>query len=80
LTLLAVKDENHLLYLIKQLSEAKIPISIFIEPDINNQVTAIAIAPCAEAKKICSSIPLALKEYNKPQLIHKHFIGKEKTV
>lgn len=75
LTLLSVKDENHLIYLVKQLAEKNIPLSIFIEPDINNQVTAIAIAPSAEAKKICSSIPLALKEYNKPKLIHKHFTG-----
>ena len=75
LTLLSVKDENQLIYLIKQLTEKNIPLSIFIEPDINNQVTAIAIAPSAEAKKICSSIPLALKEYHKPKQIHKHFTG-----
>lgn len=75
ITLLAVKNEDELKYLIKSLSESNIPLSIFIEPDINNQVTAIAIAPSAEAKKICSSIPLALKEYHKPKQIHKHFTG-----
>jgi len=75
LTLLSVKDEHHLLYLIKQLTEKNIPLSIFIEPDIKNQVTAIAIAPSLEAKKICSSLPLALKEYHKPKQIHKHFTG-----
>ena len=75
LTLLSVKDEHHLLFLIKQLAEKNIPLSIFIEPDINNQVTAIAIAPSVDVKKICSSIPLALKEYNKPKQIHKHYSG-----
>lgn len=75
ITLLAVKNEDELKILIKQLTEKSIPLSIFIEPDINNQVTAIAIAPSLEAKKLCSSIPLALKEYNKPQQINKHFTG-----
>lgn len=77
ITLLAVPNEDELKYLISKLSEKKILFSIFIEPDINNQVTAIAIAPSLEAKKLCSSIPLALKEYNKPKSIHKHFNGKE---
>jgi hypothetical protein len=75
ITLLAVKNEDELKFLIKQLTEKNIPLSIFIEPDINNQVTAITIAPSLEAKKICSSIPLALKEYNKPKQIHKHYSG-----
>ncbi len=77
ITLLAVKNEDELKYLISRLSEKGIPFSVFIEPDVNNQVTAIAIAPSLEAKKLCSSIPLALKEYNKPKLIHKHYNGKE---
>jgi len=75
ITLLAVKNEDELKFLIKILSESNIALSIFIEPDIQNQVTAIAIAPSIEAKKLCSSIPLALKEYNKPKLINKHFTG-----
>ncbi len=77
ITLLAVKNEDELKYLISKLSQKEIPFSVFIEPDVNNQVTAIAVAPSLEAKKLCSSIPLALKEYNKSNLIHKHYNGKE---
>ncbi|MEB4918415.1 hypothetical protein RXP95_29890, partial [Pseudomonas aeruginosa] len=59
--------------------EKNISFSIFIEPDINNQVTAIAIAPGEAATKLCSSIPLALKGLE-PHLINKHNInGKEQV-
>jgi hypothetical protein len=39
--------------------------SIFREPDFDNQVTAIAIEPGENGKKFCSSLPLALKEYER---------------
>lgn len=72
ITLLAVPNEDQLKFLVRQLSEAGIKHSIFIEPDIDNQITAIAIQPSEAACKLCSSFPLALKQYNKPQLINKH--------
>lgn len=77
LSVLALPNEDKLKHLISKLSEKGISFSVFIEPDVNNQVTAIAIAPSLEAHKLCSSIPLALKEYNQPHLINKHFTGKE---
>jgi len=38
--------------------------SVFKEPDIDNQVTAIALEPSDLTRKLCSNIPLALKEFN----------------
>lgn len=78
ITLLAVPNEDHLKFLISKITQSGIKFSIFIEPDINNQVTAIAIAPSEQAHKMCSSIPLALRQYNNTNLINKHQLnGKE---
>jgi len=35
----------------------------FREPDIGNQITAIAIEPSERTRKLTSKLPLALKEY-----------------
>ncbi len=78
ITLLAVPNEDHLKHLISKLAQRGIKCSIFIEPDIDNQVTAITIEPGEASFKLCSSIPLALREYNSPALINKHTVnGKE---
>lgn len=39
----------------------------FYEPDINNELTAIAIAPSKLAQKLTSGLPLALKEVEEKQ-------------
>ncbi len=62
LGLLAVKDEHELSLLIQQAQQANIPFSIFREPDIDNQITAIALAPGVKSKKLCSRIKLALSD------------------
>lgn len=54
-------DENDLLRLIDRASVEGIKCSIFREPDIDNQITAIALAPGPQSKKLCSRLPLALK-------------------
>ena len=41
--------------------------SSFREPDINNQITALAIEPGDKGRRFCSSLPLALKEYRTPE-------------
>ncbi len=74
ITLLAVPNEDHLKHLIAQLTQRGIRYSIFIEPDIDNQVTSIAIEPSEAACKLCSSIPLALRQYNTPHLVNKHTV------
>ena len=37
--------------------------SAFFEPDIGNQLTAVTVEPSDVARKICSNLPLALKEF-----------------
>ena len=36
--------------------------TIFREPDINNEITAVAFEPCETSRKITSSCPLLGKE------------------
>jgi hypothetical protein len=61
LGLLSVPDERALVNLLEQTTVHDIPLSIFREPDIDNEITAIALAPGAKSKKLCSRLPLALK-------------------
>lgn len=63
LAMLSTKDENSLINLIKQCQRLCLNISIFREPDIDNQITAIAIEPSLKTKKLCSQLQLALKGY-----------------
>jgi peptidyl-tRNA hydrolase len=58
---LSVSNESELLELIEKARQLDIKISIFREPDIENQITAIALAPSPKTKKLCSNLPLALK-------------------
>lgn len=61
LGLLSVSDENELSRLIEKANKQGIRFSIFREPDIDNQITAIAIEPGLKSKKLCSNLKLALK-------------------
>lgn len=61
LGLLSVANEEELLLLIEQAAQKDIKCSVFREPDINDQITAIAIEPGSKSKKLCSHLKLALK-------------------
>lgn len=61
LGLLSVADEQELTKLIEQAAANDIRFSIFRESDIEDQITAIALAPGPKSKKLCSKLPLALK-------------------
>jgi len=61
LGLLSVENEAELAQLIDQAQNLGIKFSIFREPDIGDQITAIAIGPGPKSKKLCSRLPLALK-------------------
>ena len=72
LAYLSVKDEKELLFLIDKAQSRGIVMSIFQEPDIDNQVTAIAMEPSEESRKLCRSLPCALKEKESNNLIDKN--------
>lgn len=59
---LSVPNEQELYSLIQKASERNIKCSVFREPDIDNQITAIALAPGEQTKKLCNRLPLALKD------------------
>lgn len=58
---LSVCNEYELLSLAEKALSLGIECSVFREPDIDNQVTAIAFAPGNKSKKLCSNLKLALK-------------------
>lgn len=60
---LSVENEEDLNLLIFKLEKSNIKYSIFREPDLNNQITAIAIEPSDKSRRLLSSLPLMLKEY-----------------
>ena len=65
LVVLSVDNEESLKNLIAKAKDRGLKCSVFTEPDIDNQITSIALEPCVETTRLVSSIPLALKEYNK---------------
>ena len=64
LAVLSTQDENSLKNLIKKAKERGIKVSVFREPDIDNEITAIALEPSDATRRLTSSLPLALKEFN----------------
>jgi Peptidyl-tRNA hydrolase PTH2 len=63
LAVLSVPTERDLHSLIIKLEKRGILYTVFREPDLNNEVTAVAIEPHAELRKITGGFPLMLKEY-----------------
>lgn len=51
----------YLLGLSDKLKQSQIKHSVFFEPDIGNQATALVIEPGEASRKICSNLPLALR-------------------
>lgn len=62
LAYLTVKDEEELIDLVTKASLRGIRFSIFREPDINNQITAVAFEPSPASRRLTSSLPLFGKE------------------
>lgn len=61
LGLLSVANEDELVKLIEQAADLGIKYSIFREPDIGDQITAIALEPGPKSKKLCGKLKLALR-------------------
>lgn len=60
--ILEVNDEAALNNILERARNKNIKFATFIEPDYNNSLTAIALEPGKESKKVCSNLKLALKE------------------
>lgn len=60
--MLSVKNEEGLLSLIDKACKKDIKFSIFFEPDLKYEITAIALEPGKESKKLCNGLRLALKD------------------
>ena len=62
LVVVAAPDERALAELAARAVEEGIVRSIVREPDIGNEITAVALQPGPEARRLCSQLPLALKQ------------------
>ncbi len=61
LVLLETTDEQSLLNIIEQCEFFELKHSVFREPDIDNQITAIAIEPSPLTQKLVRKIPILFK-------------------
>ena len=61
LALLVVKNLDDLVKLQNDAQNLGLRVSVFDEPDIDNQITAIAIEPHPKSQELCRSLSLALK-------------------
>ena len=64
LAFLTVKDEEELEKLIRKAEAKEIKHSIFREPDIGNEITAVAFEASDDARRITSACPKMGKELN----------------
>jgi peptidyl-tRNA hydrolase len=62
---LSIENQEKLLELTEKLRWKDISFSEFREPDMDNELTSIALEPTEKARKVVSSMPLMLKEYGK---------------
>jgi hypothetical protein len=58
LIFLTVSNEEELQTLIDKAITQNIIVSVFREPDINNEITAIALEPCDDSKRLTSTLKL----------------------
>ena len=64
LIFLTVENEEELLFFLEKIKYYNLKYTIFREPDIDNQLTAIALEPCEKSRKLTSNLPLALREFS----------------
>lgn len=62
LVFLSVENEHELKQFINKANSNNTKISIFREPDFNNEITAIALEPCDWSRRHTSGLPLMRKE------------------
>ncbi len=57
----ACKDEAELKQYVQKALKKGIKLVEFYEPDIGNELTAVALEPCELSKRLISNLPLMLK-------------------
>lgn len=62
LVVLAAADESELITYLDRAASRGLKTTVFREPDLNDEVTAIVIEPGEEARRLCANLPLALRE------------------
>ena len=62
LIFLTVENEHQLNRFLDKIKFYELKYTLFFEPDIGNQLTAIALEPSERAGKLTSNLPLALKD------------------
>ena len=62
LIFLTTSDESELIRYLEKAKAKGIHTSVFQEPDIDNEITAIALEPSDTTRRLVSNLPLALKE------------------
>lgn len=62
LVCVAVQDEQSLARLAERAAEEGIACTSVREPDMNDELTAVALGPGDVARRLCSQHPLALKQ------------------
>lgn len=60
--IISVPDEDALAAIAARAVEEGMVRTIFREPDVGNTITAVALQPGEDARRLCSQLPLALKE------------------
>lgn len=65
LVLLSVSDEKELTKYISIFKKFNLKHTIFREPDIGNEITAVAVQPSILLKHICKNLELLLKQKQK---------------
>jgi hypothetical protein len=59
--ILEIDNEQELVNLLEAAIEKNVPSASFNEPDFDNSLTAIALAPGQISKKLCSRLKLAMQ-------------------
>ena len=61
LAFLSAKNQEHLLDIVTKAESKGVKVSVFREPDIGDEITSIALEPGDASSRLCSNLPLMLK-------------------
>lgn len=75
LVMLTVKNVNGLRHLMRKCDYLRLAYTVFREPDIGNQITAICIEPHPEAYKMVAKLPLLIPKTNESYNINQREDG-----